>query len=69
MTPAEVIAGLGVLAQLGGGIATAVEGLIAAIRGERPELLGPLPAGLPEVDAARAEAAARVADDSLRLGA
>lgn len=60
MTPAEVVAGLGILAELGGGIEKAVAGLIDAIRGERPELLGPLPTGLPEVDAARDEAVERV---------
>ena len=60
MTPAEIVAALPVLAQLGGAIEQAVVGLVDAIRGERPELLGPLPAGLPEVDAARDEAVARV---------
>lgn len=37
-----------------------VEELVAIVREKNPELLGPLPAGLPEVDAARAEAVRRV---------
>lgn len=63
MTPAEIVAALPVLAQLGGAIEQAVVGLVDAIRAEAPELLGPLPAGLPEVDAARAEAVERVGSE------
>ncbi len=59
MTPAEVVAALPVLAEVGTGIARAVSALVDVVRAERPELLGPLPAGLPEVDAARAEAVER----------
>jgi len=60
VTPADVVAALPVLAEVGGAIARGVESLLAAVAEERPELLGPLPAGLPEVDAARAEAVERV---------
>lgn len=63
MTPADVVAALPVLAQVGGAIAQGVEALLAAIATERPELLGPLPAGLPEVDQARAEAVERVGSE------
>ena len=63
MTPAEVVAALPVLAQVGGAVARGVESLLAAVREEAPELLGPLPAGLPEVDAARAEAVERVGSE------
>lgn len=57
---AEVAAALPQFIEMGGEIAKGAASLIEAIRGERPELLGPLPAGLPEVDAARAEAVERV---------
>lgn len=63
MTPAEIVAALPVLAQLGGAIEQAVVGLVDAIRAEAPELLGPLPPGLPEVDAARAEAVERIGSE------
>ena len=63
MTPAEVVAALPVLAQVGGAVARGVESLLAAVREEAPELLGPLPAGLLEVDAARAEAVERVGSE------
>ena len=56
LSPADVVAALPVLAQVGGAVAQAVESLLAAVAEERPELLGPLPGDLPEVADARAAA-------------
>jgi len=60
VTPAAVVAGLPVLAEAVPAVAHLVKQLVDVVREQAPELLGPLPAGLPEVDAARAEAVERV---------